>query len=419
MAVYLIAFAAAYLLFYLIGIGNFDMPCWDEFIYVNAARSYLEGAKSLPNPEHPPLGKQLIVLGIQWWGDNPAGWRIFSAVSGALSLALVVYLVYRLTHRKGVACFVGALLFLDPLFYVHFRLAILEPPLLFFFLLAVTTALLFYQDKSVSLWKVALMSVCLGLALATKMLTLVLMPVPLALAAWGMFRKRASAGQWAIAVLCVMLLPPLIFVVTYLPLGYGAAEIWEGVRFSFGFHRYYEQASRSVVSRWYEWLYIGRPIWYFLVKSGPDRYLTMLATGNLALWIGAQLLALYALLRQPRRLELWALAGLVLIQFALYAIKPNTFFYYMVMVLPFIYILMGVGLAALFDRYGHKYRRLLQLDMACFFLVALLIFWNYFPYIWGKPISEARFNAVAKRLSPTYGSTSAPSSHEGVVEDQR
>ncbi|MEM3819546.1 MAG: hypothetical protein QXF08_03755, partial [Nitrososphaerota archaeon] len=60
---------------------------FDEAHYIPAARKMLMGMSV--NNEHPPLSKALIMLGILLFGDNPIGWRIFMAISGAVSVYLL------------------------------------------------------------------------------------------------------------------------------------------------------------------------------------------------------------------------------------------------------------------------------------------------------------------------------------------
>ena len=60
-------------------------PYFDEIHYLPAARELLTGF-DYRNPEHPPLGKEIIAAGIALFGDNAWGWRIFSALAGALAL---------------------------------------------------------------------------------------------------------------------------------------------------------------------------------------------------------------------------------------------------------------------------------------------------------------------------------------------
>src|SRR6187551_3436669 len=60
-------------------------PFFDEVHYLPAARAIL--ALSHPaNPEHPPLGKELLALGIALFGDRPLGWRIMPVLFGTLGL---------------------------------------------------------------------------------------------------------------------------------------------------------------------------------------------------------------------------------------------------------------------------------------------------------------------------------------------
>jgi dolichyl-phosphate-mannose--protein O-mannosyl transferase len=74
----------------------------------------------------------------------------------------------------------------------------------------------------------------------------------------------------------------------------------------------------------------------------------------------------------------------VAIQFFLYTRKPSTYLHYMTEILPFLFLLFGVALADLFARYGTKYRTLLLADLGVFYLGALVVFWNYWPSIWGR-----------------------------------
>lgn len=391
-----------YFLFFFHQVGLAEQPYWDERIYVNAARAYWDLAKPYPNPEHPPLGKQILALGMGLWGDQPQGWRFFSALAGALSGVLVVLLTQELTKRKGVAAFVGALWFLDPLLYLHFRLGMLDPPLLLFLLAATYAALRFWKNPRISFPWLYLTGLFLGLALATKMLALVLAPVFWTLAADRLRRGEKNWRAFLHGFCACLLIPVAVYYGSHALQGYSPAETWRLWLYNLDFHQYHRGAA-NMSSRWYEWLYVGKPLWYFWKQLEDGRVQAVLGTGNLVLWIGAELLALYAVLRRRRSPEVWVVAALVLIQFALYAFKPNTFLQYMVLILPFFYILMGVGIADLFDRFEGRYRRILQIDFACFYLGSFLVFWNYFPYLQGRPMSRQTFEAVGamgKALPP-------------------
>jgi len=385
--------------FYFFRISLSHQPFWDEMAYVNAARAYLVSSKPFPNPEHPPLGKLIILTGIKIWGDRPEGWRFFAALAGALSGTLLVALTWRLTRRLGVALFCGALFLLDPLLYVHFRLGMLDPPLLVFLLAATAVTLRIWEEPVLKTRRFYWLGLFLGLAMATKMLALVLMP-----AFWLLVLARCRKDGELLRslphlVISALVLPCLLYLGTYRLLGYTPAEVWDLTVYNFGYHHYHRGAE-NMGSRWYEWLYVGKPMWYYYQQIDAGHIRAILGTGNLVLWVGAELLALYALLRKFRDPEIWFLGSLPLIQLALYFVKPVTFLQYMVTILPFFYLLMGIGIADLFQRFGERHRRLLQIDFACFFFGALALFLNYWPYIHGQPMTLETFHAVSVQGPP-------------------
>lgn len=407
------ALLLAYFVYYFHGIGWVDFPFWDENIYINTARAILSTHKPYPTPDHPPFGKELLALGIRIFGDNPVGWRFFAVLSGAVSCTLVSYLVYRIGKNLGVALFVAALLFFEPLWVVHFRLGQLDAPLTALLLTATTLTYVFYASDRLRLWILYPTALTLGLALSTKFLTLVFMPVlgGLALARLWREEKRWKKIFHAAAVLTV--LPILVLLGTYRALGYNTTEAVEEIKFIIVWHKF-AQGPRPYFSRWYEWLYIRHPVWYFSKPLEGNKMQSIMATGNFVLWIGAELGTLYSLIRFWRRPEILALSAAIGLQWLLYSQKPSTYIHYMTEILPFLFILMGVAIADLFDRWGQKYRRLLQIDLAVYFMAAAIVFWNYQPFIWGKPYpKELHFRIMG--ISPPPPASPTPSPTAGTT----
>ena len=66
-----------------------DTVNFDEFHYVPAAKEMLAG-KAKVNREHPPMAKYFIAAGIAMLGDNADGWRVMSALFGALCVVAIV-----------------------------------------------------------------------------------------------------------------------------------------------------------------------------------------------------------------------------------------------------------------------------------------------------------------------------------------
>ena len=78
--VFLVSFGAA-----LFDLGSPDKVYFDETWYVPAARAWLANGTNL-HPEHPPLAKMLIGVGVALFGDHPFGWRFMSALFGAATI---------------------------------------------------------------------------------------------------------------------------------------------------------------------------------------------------------------------------------------------------------------------------------------------------------------------------------------------
>jgi len=74
---------------------------FDENHYVPEAKSIID-REELDNLEHPPLGKIFIAAGIDIFGDNPFGWRIFSVLFGVAAIILFYLICQKLTTNKYI-----------------------------------------------------------------------------------------------------------------------------------------------------------------------------------------------------------------------------------------------------------------------------------------------------------------------------
>ncbi|HEX6873073.1 MAG TPA: phospholipid carrier-dependent glycosyltransferase, partial [Micromonosporaceae bacterium] len=91
---------------------------------------------------HPPLGKWIIALGIQLFGNNSFGWRFAAAVVGTLSVLILTRLGRRMFRSTVLGCVAGLLMALDGLHLVLSRTAILDIFVLFFVLISFTCLVL-------------------------------------------------------------------------------------------------------------------------------------------------------------------------------------------------------------------------------------------------------------------------------------
>lgn len=141
---------------------------FDESYYVNAARillgwtvepgAHYAGATAGldPNLEHPPLGKLLIALSMQLFGDNGIGWRVPSVIAGMTALGAVYGIVRAAGESAWLGILVVAFLALENLTLVHGRIGTLDMLALAPILVAAWLAL---RER----WALAGISLALGL----------------------------------------------------------------------------------------------------------------------------------------------------------------------------------------------------------------------------------------------------------------
>src|SRR4030043_1304776 len=70
-------------------------PIFDEIHYVKDARVITEN-HTTERFEHPPLGKLIITAGMEIFGDNVWGWRVFPILFGTATIVLFYFLCRRL-----------------------------------------------------------------------------------------------------------------------------------------------------------------------------------------------------------------------------------------------------------------------------------------------------------------------------------
>jgi dolichyl-phosphate-mannose-protein mannosyltransferase len=112
------------------GIGFPGEKVFDELYYATEGGEVLrQGYENNPGYMfivHPPFGKVLVAAGIAVFGDGSVGWRVPSALAGALSVLILVRLVRRMTRSTLLGCVAGLLLALDGLSLVLSRFALLD-----------------------------------------------------------------------------------------------------------------------------------------------------------------------------------------------------------------------------------------------------------------------------------------------------
>ena len=295
---------------------------FDEIYHARTAWEHLRGMWPY-EISHPPLGKEILSLGILLFGMTPFGWRFMGTLFGAAMLPLIYWFARKLYGGKTVPACCAALLATDFMHFAQTRIATIDTYGVFFILLMYGFMYDYLQTRSRK--ALALSGVFFGLGAASKWTCLYAgagLGV-LWLADW-IRQARAAAPEgkalgekpadaqpgraflqnvgWCLIFFVAV--PALIYYLSYIP--YGAARgaapfsldytkiVWNNQVFMFTYHKGVN-ATHPYSSRWYQWMLDIRPILYYLKRFDDGRRSSFGAWLNpLLCWAG--LLSLFVLL---------------------------------------------------------------------------------------------------------------------------
>ncbi|MFJ3623453.1 ArnT family glycosyltransferase [Streptomyces iakyrus] len=236
----LVAVLLAQMAFAMVTTAVRQTPTIDEPVYVGAAAQYVHEHRLRHNPEHPPLGKLLIGVGVAladphldpaFVGDQGRSgrhllyesgndpWRLMllarlPVIALTLSFGLVVFAFARELAGPVAGSAALALYCFSPDVIAHGSLATLDVPAAGFML---TSAWLVWRARRRPRLYVPFAGVALGAALATKMSMLPAVPVLVALTAVSVRRSSGGSRRRAVAAAGGMALVAVAVVwVTYL-----------------------------------------------------------------------------------------------------------------------------------------------------------------------------------------------------------
>ena len=340
-------------------------PYFDEIHYLPAAREIF-GGYEYRNPEHPPLGKEIIAVGIAWFGDGPWGWRIFPAVAGALALFAGMRALWHASLSRDATLAYGVLLATGFQLFIHARIAMLDVFMAAFFLAALWFFVSACRAPSAgrARFDLALAGIALGCAFASKwnaapiapLLGLFFLALRLNAAGFSnVLTARDAAPVRGVslveAVLWLGVLPLAVYAATFWPAFQVAGGPFDGMGLV-GAHEHMLELQQSVKeahpyqSTWVQWVLNSRAIWYlYEVTDGAQRGV-MLIGNPLTMLLGLLGMVWCAAIGIVKR-RADALAAFALyaasIGFWIVAAKPIQFYYHYF--LPSCFLLAGLALA--------------------------------------------------------------------------
>jgi dolichyl-phosphate-mannose-protein mannosyltransferase len=349
------------------------------------------------SPEHPPLGKWLIGLGIRLTSYTPTGWRTAPAIAGVLTVALLFFLGLELLGSVVWATFAALLLALDPLHIVQSRIATLDVFVALFGVAAVLLTVLDARRPSarfIPSFRLASGIAC-GAAVASKWSGIFALGAVLAIT---LLQRRADLPRRLASVAVAFgVVPLVVYCASFAGRIHGRliAAPWAHQSPAWRLiHRQFEMwraqtgafATSAYQSPPWSWPLLKRPdVHYAAVSHGQIR--EVLAVGSPIVWwlgLGSFLFATVTAVRSRGRelapVVVSATIGFTYLPWLLLGQgRSFVFLYYMTPVVPFLCLAAAWGIS----RLGRASRWVLP--AVALTSALLLVFW--WPILTANPIS--------------------------------
>ena len=266
----------------------YNSSYFDEIYHARTAYEHLRGVYPY-EVSHPPLGKEILSLGIRLFGMTPLGWRCMGALFGVAMLPLMWDLLRRMFRDDRVALCGAALLACDFMHLTQTRIATIDSFATLFILLMYL--FLYRAIAEGKLRHLAACGIAFGVGAATKWTCLyagaglgvlwalhwVFQGVRAHRDGDGRRYVRRLLGNIGFCLVFFVLVPGMIYYASYYPYGAArglhgagmyftreyAAIVLENQRFMFTYHSGLV-ATHPHASRWWQWLLDLRPILYYL-----------------------------------------------------------------------------------------------------------------------------------------------------------
>lgn len=266
----------------------FNSSYFDEIYHARTAYEHLRGVYPY-EVSHPPLGKEILSLGIAIFGMTPFGWRCMGALFGVAMLPLMWDLLRRMFRDDRVALCGTALLACDFMHLTQTRIATIDSFATLFILLMYLFLYRYFTEGR--LRHLAACGVAFGVGAATKWTCLyagaglgvlwalhwVFQGVQAHRDGDGRRYVRRLVSNIGFCLVFFVLMPGMIYYASYYPYGAArglhgagmyftreyAAIVLENQRFMFTYHAGLV-ATHPYSSRWWQWLLDLRPILYYL-----------------------------------------------------------------------------------------------------------------------------------------------------------
>lgn len=247
----------ATLVMHIIIINNPAELVLDEQHYVKDARE-ISVNHTTERQEHPPLGKLIIVGGIELFGDNPWGWRVFPVIFGTAGIVLFYFLCRKLDMSRETSSIATFLLAFENMNFLMSSVAMLD---VFFMTLMLAAFLLYVIRQYIA------SGVAIGLSALAKLSGALAGPV---VALHWLFTRQPRSWWFLLAGFFAI----ITFVEIMIPLDYAISHVFNNLTdplkriqsmLSLSGTLTFETVDHVSVSRPWEWLISYKPMAFWIM----------------------------------------------------------------------------------------------------------------------------------------------------------
>ena len=271
---------------------------------------------------HPPLGKIFIAAGIKIFGMTPFGWRIAGTLFGIIMLPFIYLFAKKMFGKTWLSAIACILFAFDFMHFTQTRIATIDVYITFFVILMYYFMYSYYRmsfyDTKLSKTFIPLLlsGLCFGFGTACKwtgiyagagLCVLFFMTIYKRYKEYVVAKERQQTPEaefivknfsgytvrtFAFCILAFIIIPVVIYLLSYIPYlmcdGGGLGAIIKNQKDMFVYHsKTVLDATHPYSSKWYEWIIMKRPIWYYSGTINENLKEGISAFGNpLVWWVG-------------------------------------------------------------------------------------------------------------------------------------
>ena len=402
---------------------------FDEIYHARTAYEFLHGMHAYEYT-HPPLGKVLIMFGIQLFGMTPFGWRFAGTLFGVLMVPLMYLLAKQLTKRKSLAFLCAFLLSVDSMHFTQTRIATIDTfpvffiMLMYLFMIRYCQMSFYHQKLGKTLVPLMLSGISMGFAIASKWIGfygaagLAVLFFHSLYLRWreAVYARRGMDGfdadQRRIAqravklftgntvatllwcVLFFVIVPALIYYFSYFwqmrpEGGLSVSRVWNMQVSMYDYHKSISWQTHAFESHWYEWPFIVKPMWYYSGTQFQNEGMvsSISCMGNPAVWWVGIVALVWVLIRyfttsaRDNRRYLYVLIGFMAEYLPWVLVPRSTYIYHYFASVPFIIL----ATALLLDWVRKRSFRGYKAASVALCAAALILFIAFYPLESGLP----------------------------------